>query len=427
VTEAPLRPRVSLVASRVFRPAQAFVATESAGSVLLLAATAAALLWANSPWDRHYPALWARHVTIEPPWFSFELSFLEFVNSGLMAVFFYVVGLEIRREFFAGELATPRRAALPVVAALGGMVVPVLVYAGFNAGGEGAAGWGIPMATDIAFALGVLTLLGRRVPFGLKVFLLALAIVDDLGAIAVIAVFYSDKLSYSALLAGGLIVIAILAVGRVGARSPLVYAPLALLLWLALFKSGVHATVAGVVLAILTPRGQPPSIPGPTAELLSGDLTAEPRELVAPSGESSADTLERRLHPLVSFCIVPLFAFANAGVSFDSDFIRGVAASQIAAGVALGLVVGKVVGISGAAFLAVRLGLATLPDQVRWRDIVGAALLGGIGFTVSLFVSALAFSDVAFQQEAKVAVLVASASSGVAGYVWLRMANRGTP
>ena len=414
------QPRRSVLArSRLLRPAQAFVATESAASVLLLAATLAALAWANSPWDHQYVSLWRGHSSFETSFFEFELSLLEFVNSGLMAVFFYVVALEIKREFLDGELASPRRAALPIVAAAGGMVVPAALYLSLNLGGVGARGWGIPIATDIAFAMGVLTLLGRRVPFGLKVFLLALAIVDDLGAIAVIAVFYSDELSLSALGLGGVAVVVLLALRRTGVRSPAAFLLLALLLWLAVFKSGVHATVAGVLLAMLTPRGQH----------LSGepDETSLTTNQPAPPRSSLADTLERRLHPWVGFAIVPLFALANAGIAFDTNFLRDAASSRIAVGVVAGLAVGKVLGITVASLIAVRLGIASLPDQVRWRHIVGAGLLGGIGFTVSLFVASLAFADESLQQEAKAAVFVASLASGIAGYTWLRVVNRPSP
>lgn len=380
------------------RPLAAFAATEAAGGIVLLAATALALAWANSPWDGRYFDLVHHHLSLDLRFTSFEGTFGHAVNDGLMTLFFFVVGLEIKREVTRGELASPRRAALPVAAALGGMVVPALIYLAWNAGGEGAHGWGIPMATDIAFAMGVLALLGRRAPFSLKVFLLALAIVDDLGAILVIAVFYTDSVSFAALGWAALLVGAVLALRWRGVTSFSAYTVAGVLLWAAVYQSGVHATIAGVVLAALTPAAR------------SESDTASP-----------LDRLERGLHPWVSYGIVPLFALANAGVALSRDLVADAASSHVSLGIATGLVFGKPLGILAASYLAVRFGLAELPSNVRYGHLLGLGLVAGIGFTVSLFVTNLAFESAVMVDEAKVAILGASTFAGVLGfaYLWL--------
>jgi len=389
------------VAAIVLRPVQAFVATEAASGIVLLAATIFAIAWANSEWDGAYRDLWTAHVGFDTPWVSLRAELVHAVNDGLMAIFFFLVGLEIKRELLEGELASRQKAALPVAAALGGMVVPALIYAAWNAGGDGRHGWGIPMATDIAFALGVLALLGKRAPFALKVFLLALAIVDDLGAIAVIAVFYTESLSLVALGWAVVVVALILAAQRTGIRAIPVYVVLGGLLWLAIWKSGIHATIAGVALAALAPLHLP-----------AGD----------PDDEPPLDRVERLLHPWVSFLIVPIFALANAGIPLSGDAISDAGSSAVTAGVALGLIVGKPIGIVLFAWLATRLRLGVMPEGIDFLHIVGVGLLAGIGFTVSLFVTSLAFDSVALQEQAKIGILAASALSGLAGFVYLWIA-----
>ncbi len=425
----------TFVAERFIRPAQEFVSTEALGGIALLAATVAALIWANSPWDASYFDLWEKHVDLTTPYVSLHLSLHDVVNDGLMTIFFFVVGLEIKREVLLGELASARKAALPVAAALGGMIVPALIYTAWNAGGEGAHGWGIPMATDIAFAVGLLALLGRGVPFSLKVFLLALAIVDDLGAIVVIAVFYTDTISLQAIAWTVALVGAVIVANRAGIRSVDFFVLLGAMLWLAVFKSGIHATVAGVMLAALTPARA--LFGGDEFEEHSHDLlvryraniaaddaegaSAALRELerLARDSEPPLDRLERLLHPWTSFLIVPIFALANAGIAIDGGLVRDSANSAITAGIIMGLVLGKPAGILLFSWLAVRAGLASLPENVSFAHILGAGLLGGIGFTVSLFITGLAFTSGEFVDEAKIGILTGSVIAGLVGVLYL--------
>jgi NhaA family Na+:H+ antiporter len=326
------------------------------------------------------------------------------VNDGLMTIFFYVVGLEIKRELLEGELRQPRQALLPVAGAIGGMALPALLYVSFNAGGEGADGWGIPVATDIAMAVGVMALLGPRVPPGIKVFLLALAIVDDLGGILIIAAFYSSSLSPWALaIAAALLsLIGILRLFRV--RSIPAYAALAVCFWVAVLESGVHATIAGVVLALVTSAGSHEQV-----------------------GESLLDRMEELLHPWASFVVVPIFALANSGIEVTGDAIDGAVNGEIAPGVFVGLVLGKPAGILTAAFAVVALRMATLPANSSWGQVAGAGVLAGIGFTVSIFISGLAFDAAALDDQAKIGILAASAVAGIVGYAWLRLCCPGGP
>ncbi|MBE7520543.1 MAG: Na+/H+ antiporter NhaA [Thermoflexaceae bacterium] len=430
----------SFFAERLVRPAQAFVGIEASGGLVLLAATAIAIAWANSPWDGDYHDLWHARLALDFNLFRIDETLGHLVNDGLMAIFFFVVGLEIKRELVEGELASPRRAALPVAAALGGMIVPALIYLAWNAGSDGQHGWGIPMATDIAFALGALALLGSRVPFGLKVFLLALAIADDLGAIAVIAIFYTNDLSPEALAWAGAALALILAVRRAGVRSTDVYVVLGALLWVAVLKSGIHATIAGVVLAALTPArpdSERAAFDDRAHDLLdrfraaraAGDheseqLLLKELEWLARGAESPLDRLERVLHPWVSYLVVPVFALANAGLVIDRDALRAAAESPVTMGIIMGLVLGKVTGITAFAWIAVRLGWAALPAGVNWRGMVGAGLLGGIGFTVSLFITGLAFDNATLVAEAKMGILAASVIAGALGMAALALQAR---
>ena len=379
-----------------------------------------ALVWANSPWRGAYQDLWHTQVQLTVGGFGVEDDLRHLVNDGLMALFFLVVGLEIKRELVAGDLRDRRVAALPALAALGGMVVPVALYLAFNAGTPGAAGWGVPMATDIAFALGVLALLGSRVPPALKLFLLTLAIVDDVGAIVVIAVAYTDDLDPAALaVAAGLVVVAAACV-RARVWSPGVYVVLGLACWLATYESGVHATLAGVAFGLLAPAR--PLAPGDVARQWAEDLSDEPsaaemRSLTTVANEtvSVAERVEHRLHPYTSFLVVPIFALANAGVRLTGDALADAGPRRVALGVVVGLVVGKLAGITLASALAVRLRLTALPPGVTWPQVVGIAALAGIGFTVSLFVGGLAFDDPALGRAATVAVLAASVAASLLG------------
>jgi NhaA family Na+:H+ antiporter len=318
-----------------------------------------------------------------------------------MALFFLLVGLEIKRETLVGELASFRKAALPIAAAFGGMIVPAGLYVVFNHGGPGASGWGMPMATDIAFALGVLALLGDRVPTSLKVFLAALAIADDIGAVLVIAFFYTAQISWPSLGAGGLFFVALLAANRAGARHLLIYAILGVGLWLAFLQSGIHATVAGVLLAITIPARQ---------------RTAS--RAVLTSNESPMLRLEHALIPWNRYLIMPVFALANAGVALGGGAARSVVA-PVSLGVICGLVIGKPIGIVLFSWLATRTRLAAMLDGIGWRQIVGVGMLGGIGFTMSLFIANLAFGEAPALETAKVGILVASVVSGIAGAIVL--------
>ena len=404
------------------RPVRTFLATEASGGIVLLLATIVALLWANSPWSEGYNGVWETEVVLKVGGFEMAEDLRHWVNDGLMTLFFFVVGLEIKRELVVGELNDARKAMLPVFGALGGMVGPAALYLAFNAGSSGSSGWGIPMATDIAFAVGVLAVLGPRIPPGLKVFLLSLAIVDDIGAIAVIALFYAGDLDPGwLLLAAGLLLLLVL-LRRLKVFWVPVYAMLGTVVWFATFQSGVHATIAGVALGLLTPAR--PTDPRGFTDVLDSarHLSDEPDaaslrsiHLEAQEVVPVAERLEHLLHPWTSFVIIPLFALANAGVILSLDGIGAAATSAVGLGVLLGLVVGKLVGITAASWLATRLGFARLPSGVDWRHMVGAAAVAGIGFTVSLFITGLAFDDGQLVSDAKMGILLASLFAGVLG------------
>jgi NhaA family Na+:H+ antiporter len=414
--------------ARAAQPIARFLHIEAAGGLLLIAATAIALVWANSPWQGSYESFWHTDLQVSVGSYVFQETVGHLVNDLLMGLFFFVVGMEVKRELVAGELRDPRSAALPAMAALGGMVVPAAIYALFNAGGSGGNGWGIPMATDIAFAMGVVALLGRRVPAPAKVLLLTLAIVDDIGAIVVIAVFYSDELDLGLLVVAAGIVGAVAVFHRLEVTYPFVLLAAGLALWLVVYESGVHATIAGVVMGLLTP-----AVPRQTAleadEIVNvlenrADLTAP--EVRATAGAirgsvSACDRLIDLLHPWTSFVIVPLFALANAGIELTGDSLSD--PSAVFGGVAVGLVVGKLAGITAFSWLAVTVGLGRLPRDTGWMHVIGLAAVAGIGFTVSLFVTGLAFSDADLQTDAKLGVLVASVAAAAIGAALLARAR----
>ncbi len=390
-----------------------FLESEAKGGVLLFVAALAAFTISNSPAADAYFALREVPLAVRVGDFYLEKDLHHFVNDFLMAIFFLLVGLELKRELLTGELREPRRAALAIAAALGGMAVPALIYTALNAGGPGAPGWGIPMATDIAFALGVVALLGRRVPLALKVFLTALAIVDDLGAVLVIALFYTSHLGLPALFKAGLTYLGLIALGRLDVRSLVPYLGLGLVLWFFLLKSGVHATVAGVLLAFSIPIavGKKPPLAAKSAngELEDAEAELEHLEAQAARAQSPLHRLEHLLHPWVAYGVLPVFAFVNAGVSL-SELNLG----PIALGAFLGLLLGKPAGILLFSYLAVRAGLARLPVGVGWNAILGAGAVAGIGFTMALFIAGLAF-DGAQLDQAKVGVLFASVVAALLG------------
>lgn len=436
ISRSSARPRITRLRRSVVQSIAEFARLEVAGSAILLAATILALLLANSPLAADYAAILKIDVGAAIGDLTLTQTVGHWVNDGLMAVFFLVVGLEIKREFLAGELAEPRKALLPLLAALGGMLVPAGLYALLNIGGSGLRGWGIPMATDIAFALGLLALLGDRVPIGLKVFLTALAIVDDLGAIVVIALFYTTDIRWAWLGFGAALLLLMYSLNRLGVRSLRLYLPLAALVWLAFLQSGVHATIAGVLIALTIPvdnqlapiefvalareqidtieridRPHDPAIKDDEQQRIALSLQAAAQRMQAP-----LQRLEFALHPLSTYAILPIFALANAGIPLGGVSALQIVSSPVSLGVFAGLVVGKQLGIALMSYLAVRTGLAALPEGVSWPQIYGAALLSGVGFTMSLFITELAFGgDPILATEARVAILLASLLAGALG------------
>jgi len=430
-----VRLRESLVTRAFVLPIQRFIHIQGISSIALLAAAVIALLWANSPWHDSYHHVWEMELTLS----RLRLPVHEWINDALMAIFFFLVGMEIKHEIVHGELADVRRAALPVFGALGGMIVPALLYAVFNHAQPGQHGWGVPMATDIAFSLGVLGMV-KGVPADLKIFLLTLAIADDIGAILVIAVFYSGSLDRAALFVGLLILAILFVTLKIGIVQPILYFVLAVGFWVAILRSGIHATIAGVILGFMVPTSAPLSLTD--FQDLATQMARKFRDAMARGDmqeaknllgtfdallnntESASERLTRMLNDWVSFLVLPLFALSNAGVTFSSGAWRELATSRVAWGIVFGLVVGKPLGIIGFAKLAVRTGFARVPQGVTWRQLTGVGILAGIGFTVSIFISSLAFDDPGQLMEAKAAVLGASVLAGLAGYFTLREGRR---
>lgn len=436
---------------RALGPFERFAAREVSGGIVLLAAAVLALGWANSPWASSYAALWHVELVLGANGQLGQFTLHELVNDGLMAVFFFLVGLEIKRETLVGELASLKRAALPLAGAAGGMLLPAAFYWMFNRGGTGAAGWGIPMATDIAFALGVLALVGNRVPPSLRVFLAALAIADDIGAVLVIAIFYSTGISLPALGAAAVLLALALAANVAGVRRPVAYAVIGLALWVAVLYSGIHATVAGVLLAFAIPsrtrinereflESSREALQRFDDALTDGAADGAPTVLTNAASQEALHTLEalceraqpplhrleHALHGIVAFFIMPLFAFANAGVTLQGD-VSAALSSPITLGIIVGLVVGKPIGITLCAWIGVRAGFAEQPSGVSWRALHCVAWLGGIGFTMSLFVAGLAFNPAetgGLLDSAKVGVFTASLIAGTIGWALLRFSPK---
>lgn len=405
-----MRRRARKLIEPVLGPLNEFLRLESAGGLVLMGAALLALIVANSPLGGAYGRLLEIPVAVRFGALEIAKPLLLWINDGLMAVFFFLVGMELKREVLEGHLSSLRRASLPLFAAVGGMAVPAALYAAFNAGDATAmTGWAIPAATDIAFALGVLSLLGPRVPAALKAFLLSVAIFDDLGAILVIALFYTAELSTGSLAVAALLLIALFVVNRLGVTRPAAYVLLGIPLWVAVLKSGVHATLAGVALAMFVPLRPP-----------------EGEEDAHGHGGSLLHRLEHALHPWVAFGVLPVFAFANAGVPVLSLSLADVL-HPVPLGIALGLFAGKQVGIMGMSWIAVRLGLAAVPEGVGWRLLHGASLLCGIGFTMSLFIASLAFEQggEAYFGLDRLGILLGTAVSGVIGWLVLRGALGG--
>lgn len=419
-------------------PFQRFLATESAGGILLIFFTLLALVWANSGWRESYEALWSSKLTIGYGDWQLSKALLLWVNDGLMAVFFFLVGLEIKREFLVGELASARQAALPFFAAVGGAIVPALLFILLLGDRPGAEGWGIPMATDIAFSLGILSLLGSRVPLSMKIFLTAFAIVDDILAVLVIAVFYSDTIYYNALfIALGLLgVLVVFNLTRLKYITP--YIVITILIWYFFLKSGLHPTLAGILAAFCIPMSARVSSAALVDNIEAGlrNFSTAPveeetvltyRQLnalesirwTANNVQPPLQRLEHDLHSFVAFFVLPVFAVANSGVILDNI---GVAlTSTLTIGIVLGLLIGKVIGIGLFSWLGLRLKVAILPLGLNFHRLLAVGMLGGVGFTMSLFIANLAFRDPELLNQAKAGILLGSTLAGIGGYVWLRM------
>lgn len=424
----------------IVEPFQKFVHAESAAGILLMLSTVIALVWANSPWAEAYAAFRRLPVTLGAGEFVLTEPLVLWINDGLMAMFFFVIGLEIKREVLVGELSSLRQAALPLAAAVGGAILPALLYTAFNMGTAGAKGWGIPMATDIAFSLGILSLLGKQVPLALKVFLVALAIADDLGAVLIIAFFYTSNISWVSLELGGGFLVALIGANLIGIRHPLVYGILGIGgLWLAFFLSGIHPTIAGVLAAFTIPartrlsgeefitRGralldkfQKALEPGgsPLANKTRQNVASRMQQAASEAG-TPLQRLEQALHPWVTAFVLPVFALVNAGVTIERDPVATLS-HPVALGILAGLIIGKPVGVTVASWFAIRVGLATMPSDLTWRHILGMGFLAGIGFTMSLFIEGLAFGKTPLDAPAKVGILTASAVAGTIGWLLLK-------
>lgn len=424
--------------SKIVKPFQEFIQTEASGGILLLICTVIALIWANTSFSDSYFHLWHTKISIFINNAGLDYTLHHWINDGLMAIFFFVVGLEIKRELLVGELSSFKKASLPVAAALGGMLFPAGIYLLFNAGGKGSTGWGIPMATDIAFVIGIMAIIGSKVPVTLKVFVTALAIADDIGAILVIAIFYTSQISFISLaVAGGFMVILIIT-NLLGIRNLLIYTILGIGLWLAFLMSGVHATVAGVLLAFTIPsssRINSKEYFEKNSDLLHkfdkvrdrdvNILTNEERQMYIHEIENNSKRIlpplqrfEHGLAPWVSFVIMPLFALANAGVSLGEGLVKSLLDS-VSIGIIAGLFIGKQAGIFLFSWFSIKLGLSTKPDGINWKSLYGGGVLAGIGFTMSLFITNLAFTENELIETAKVGILLASLISAVAGFTIL--------
>jgi len=429
---------------RVLTPLEEFIHRQTTSGILLMLCAIAALVVANGPWSQAYHHLLETRFTIGFDGFALAKSLHHWINDGLMALFFFVVGLELKREILVGELSDPKQAMLPIIAAVGGMVMPAAIYIAINPEGHTFDGWGIPMATDIAFALGALALLGRRVPHSLLTFLVALAIVDDLGAVTVIALFYTAQLNLFALGVAGVMMFFLVALNLGGIRWPLPYILLGVVLWIAMLKSGVHATLAGILLAFtipMRPKYDPKRFLEHIEELLGQIKHAHRREeniiindalrsRVQALGEgvrlvqAPAQLLERKMHLPSAYLVIPIFSLANAGIPIDWSSLGSIITHPVSVGITAGLVLGKLLGIVGFSWVAIRLGLTALPSGLNFKHLVGVGLMGGIGFTMSIFIAELGFAR--YPEDllmAKTGILLASALAGISGFVWLYLSS----
>lgn len=433
---------------RVLTPLEDFIHRQTTSAILLMLCAVVALCLANSRWSETYHHFLETSFSIGFPKYFLSMSLHHWINDGLMAMFFFVVGLELKREILVGELSDLKQALLPIIAAIGGMLMPALIYIGFNPQGHAFSGWGIPMATDIAFALGTLALLGDRIPKSLLTFLVALAIVDDLGAVVVIALFYTEALDWTALLAVLLTLGCLASLNLGGIRHPLPYVLLGMFLWLAMLKSGVHATLAGVFLAFsipMRPKYDPHRFLSNADTMLMQIRQAFNKEnniikneemrsrlIALEEGvhkvQAPAQVLEHKMHLPSAYLIIPIFSLANAGIPIDWATIGDSITNSISFGIVAGLVVGKLIGVAGFTWVAVRLGLSQLPQGLNFKHIVGVGLMAGIGFTMSIFIAELGFAhhpeDLLM---AKTGILLASLIAGLSGYAWLFFSNKYNP
>ncbi len=422
-------------------PLNNFIKLETSSSIVLFIATVAALILANSPISDSFLGFWNNYATINMPGFELSKPLIKWINDGLMVVFFFLIGLEIKRELVLGELNNFKKASLPLFAAIGGMILPAVIFIVLNYGKPGSQGWGIPVATDIAFALGILQLLGKRVPVGLKVFLMAFAIIDDLGAIVIIALFYSSNLVWSYIGIGLLIVASLIFLSNKGYYSKYFFFLMGVVVWILFLKSGIHATIAGVLLALTIPLKRKTNtktfynkVKGEIDLFLAdcdnnGDYTKiltknqlsslEEIEELAEKTSPPLQYLEHSLHGWVSYLIMPLFAFANAGVVFNFSQDANM---SLSANIALSMIFGKAIGIFMFSYLSIKSKLSELPNNITYKMLGGISILGGLGFTMSLFINNLAFTDQAFIDSAKMGILIGSITTGVIGFLVLKSA-----
>mgnify|MGYP003385710985 CR=1 FL=1 len=428
----------------VLSPLDEFIHRQTTSGVLLMLCGAIALYIANSHWSEGYHHILEMRFTIGVPGFELSKTLHHWINDGLMAIFFFVIGLELKREILVGELADPRQAILPITAALGGMIVPVAIYIAINPDGHTRDGWGIPMATDIAFALGALALLGNRIPKSLLTFLVALAIVDDLGAVLVIALFYTETINVVPLITAAVVLLFLIAMNLGGIRRPLPYVILGTILWVATLNSGVHATIAGILLAFtipMRPKYDPKRFLSHVNEMVEKIRAAyihdpsiltndQLRTRIQALGEgvqrvqAPAQTLEHKMHLPSAYLVIPIFSLANAGIPIDWASFGSIIMQPVSLGITAGLVGGKLLGIAGFCWIAVKLGLTTLPSDMNFKHIIGVALMGGIGFTMSIFIAELGFAQHASDLLiAKTGILLASIVAGLAGFIWLYLTS----
>lgn len=429
---------------KIMAPVSRFIHLEYTSGIVLLISVVIAIAWANSPFHDFYEHLWHIKFTVGFDKFLLSQPLHIWINDGLMAIFFFVIGLELKREFMEGELSSLQKASLPMTAALGGMLVPVAIYFFINKGTDAAHGWGIPMATDIAFALALLSMASKHIPVSVKIFLSALAVADDLGAVLVIAFFYTDQINFVPLAIGAGILILLMVGNKMGIRSTIFYLVLGICVWIGFLLSGVHATIAGVLVAFTIPAVTriDEQIYSSNLRKLSYDFEADIPErgsLITPlqnktiqkvktlsmAAETPLQTIEHALHPWVAFGIMPLFALANAGIVITSDFFSSII-NPVSIGVASGLVIGKFTGILLFCWIMVKFRLSSLPEGANWKHIAGVALLAGIGFTMSLFISGLAFKNPAFIDQAKYGILTASILAGILGTIVLNRIGANT-